>query len=214
MTSDEVLLALRPVVDGLAATFGQHCEVVLHDYRKPDASVVAIAGAVTDRHEGGAMSEIGLEVLAQGDAAQDRLNYLTRTSDGRTIKSSTMVLRDDDGHVFGALCVNLDVTALRLATAALNALIGDTEPAASTVTTVFSDDIAEIVRTVLEQEEQRLGRPLQYDTKAGRLEIIRALHSRGVFRLPKALQEVAEVLRVSRSTLYVDLNIVRGVELG
>ncbi|CAM5549460.1 hypothetical protein STENM327S_04056 [Streptomyces tendae] len=32
---DAVLAALRPVVDGIAATFGPVCEAVLHDYRRP-----------------------------------------------------------------------------------------------------------------------------------------------------------------------------------
>ena len=54
------LAALRPIVDGLAATFGPTCEVVLHDYRTPERSVVAVAGAVTGRNVGRALSEIGL----------------------------------------------------------------------------------------------------------------------------------------------------------
>ncbi|MFD9026830.1 PAS domain-containing protein, partial [Streptomyces parvulus] len=42
---DAVLAALRPVVDGIAATFGPVCEAVLHDYRDPERSVVAVAGS-------------------------------------------------------------------------------------------------------------------------------------------------------------------------
>lgn len=33
---DAVLAALRPVVEGIAATFGPVCEAVLHDYRCPE----------------------------------------------------------------------------------------------------------------------------------------------------------------------------------
>src|SRR5690349_38905 len=107
---DAVLRALTPVVDGIAATFGPVCEVVLHDYRRPETSVVAVAGSVTGRTVGGAMSEIGMRVLARGDEAADELNYVTRTGAGRLVKSPTMVLRDSAGAVFGALCVNVDVT--------------------------------------------------------------------------------------------------------
>ena len=107
---DAILLRSEPVVNGIAATFGPVCEVVLHDYRRPEESVVAVAGAVTGRTVGGAMSEIGMRVLARGDEADDELNYVTRTGTGRTLKSSTMVLRDSAGTVFGALCVNVDVT--------------------------------------------------------------------------------------------------------
>lgn len=69
------------------------------------ASVVAVAGEVTGRTVGGAMSEIGMRVLARGDDADDELNYVTRTGTGRTLKSSTMVLRDSMRHgVRGPLC--------------------------------------------------------------------------------------------------------------
>ena len=53
---DAIVAALTPVVDGLVATFGPLCEVVLHDYRNPEKSVVALAGSVTGRAVGGAMS--------------------------------------------------------------------------------------------------------------------------------------------------------------
>ncbi|MGK5642228.1 helix-turn-helix transcriptional regulator [Streptomyces sp. URMC 126] len=209
-TADAVLRALRPVVDGLAATFGAQCEVVLHDYRTPDASVVALAGSVTSRTVGGAMSEIGLEMLARGDTAQDKLNYVTKTPDGRTVKSSTLLLRDGAGHVFGSLCVNLDITELRLAAKAMAALVGTTADAAPPATTVFSDDIGEVVTAVIAQEEERLGRPLAHDSRQGRLRVIEALDARGVFRLSRSAQVVAERLGVSRATVYADLGLVRG----
>lgn len=207
--ADAVLGALTRAIDGLAATFGSTCEIVLHDYRHPAASVVAIAGSVTSRHVGGAISEIGLDMLAQGDAAEDKLNYLTRTPTGRMLKSSTMALRDPTGRVFGALCVNLDITELRLAVSSLKSLIGDVEPT-SLATTVFSDDIGEVIRTVISQEEARLGRVLHHDHRQGRLEVIKALDSRGVFNLPQAANEVANHVGVSRATVYADLNTVRG----
>lgn len=121
---DAIIAALTSVVDGIAATFGPVCEVVLHDYRKPESSVVAIAGSVTGRTVGGAMSEIGMRMLARGDEAADELNYVTRTETGKLVKSSTMLLRDSSGAVFGALCVNVDVTAATEVHALLGALAG------------------------------------------------------------------------------------------
>jgi predicted transcriptional regulator YheO len=91
---DFVLAAPSPVLDGPAATFGPHREVVPHDYRRPDGSVVAVSGEVTGRAPGGAMSPLGLDPLAQEHAARDQVNYLTRTEPGRVIKASTMLLRD------------------------------------------------------------------------------------------------------------------------
>jgi predicted transcriptional regulator YheO len=207
--AESLLRAVEPLVSGLAATFGPLCEVVLHDFRYPENSIRALSGSVTSRRVRGAMSEIGLGVLAQGDQAQDRLNYITSTAEGRTVKSSTIVLRTGSGRVVGALCINLDITELRVASSSLAALVCDTAEPEAAPMTVFSDDIGDVIETVVAQEQSRLGRVLPRDTRKGRLAIIGALDARGVFNLPRAAQQVAAHLNISRATVYADLNTVR-----
>ena len=209
--ADSLLDAIKPIVKGLHETLGTTTEVVLHDFRRPESSIVAISGSITSRHVGGAMSEIGLGLLSQGNSAQDKINYSLRTPSGRTIRSSTILLRDNDGDVVGAFCLNLDVTELTLAVSALTSLIGQAQPEPSE-STVFSDDIGQIIDTVLRQEEQRIGRALPHDTRQSRREVIKALDARGIFNLPRAAHKVAEHLGVSRATVYADLDAVRGVE--
>ncbi|MEV8329280.1 helix-turn-helix transcriptional regulator [Streptomyces niveus] len=206
-SGDAILAALMPVVDGLAATFGPSCEVVLHDYRRGDQSVVAVAGQVTGRRVGGALSEIGLSVLAKGEEATNDLNYLSRGPDGRVLKSSTMPLRDRAGQVFGALCVNIDVTALRDAADVLSALAGSA-PVELPATT-FTNDFEEVVDAVVRTEQLARGKPFDALTRAERLVLIRALDRRGVFTMRNAVPRVAERLGVSRSGLYADLAACR-----
>ncbi|WP_433201008.1 helix-turn-helix transcriptional regulator [Dactylosporangium sp. CS-047395] len=201
--ADVILDALRPVIEGIAATFGPTCEVVLHDYRLGEQSVVAVAGAVTGRAVGGAMSEIGLAMLARGDAAGNDLNYLSRTADGRVVKSSTMPLRDADGRVFGALCINLDVTALRQAGDLLIALAGAVP--SQPVDTTFSNDFDDVVDALVRGEELARGRPAAGLGRAERIALLRALDERGVFRVRNAVPRVADRLGVSRSAVYADL---------
>ncbi len=201
--ADAVLASLRPVVDGLAATFGPWCEVVLHDYRQGEKSVVAVAGRVTGRRVGGSLSEIGLRVLAQGEHAVNDLNYVTRTRDGRVARSSTMPLRDDEGRVFGALCVNLDVTTVRQAADLLAALGG--APAAALPSTTFTDDFDEVVDAVVRAEELALGRSVEAMSRDERIVLLRALEARGVFAVRGAAPQVARRLGISRSGLYADL---------
>ena len=201
--ADAILAALRPVVDGLAATFGPACEVVLHDYRHGEQSVVAVAGQVTGRPVGGALSEIGLAVLARGDAAANDVNYVTRTADGRVVKSSTMPLKDGQGRLFGALCVNLDVTVLRQAGDLLTALAG--ARAEAPPTTTFSDDFDDVVEAVVRAEELARGRPIASLGREERIIVLRALDERGVFQVRNAVPRVADRLGLSRSAVYAHL---------
>jgi len=212
-TADAVLAALRPVVAGLAATFGSAGEAVLHDFRRTDGSIVAIAGEVTGRQVGGSLSELGTALLARGDDASDQLNHLSRTPAGRVVKSSTMVLRDGDGHVFGALCVNLDVTDLRHASALLNELAGaaagSAAGAAPAAVALFSDDVTEVIQAAVDVEELAIGRSVDRFTRAGRVELVRALDQRGIFALQRAVPQVAALLGVSRACTYTYLAEVR-----
>ncbi|MFC8103623.1 transcriptional regulator [Streptomyces sp. NPDC057363] len=205
---NSVLAALRPVVDGIAATFGPVCEVVLHDYRRPERSVVAVAGSVTGRTVGGAMSEIGMRVLARGDEARDELNYVTRTGDGTLLKSSTMVLRDSTGAVFGALCVNLDVTAVDRAQALLGALAGAAGAPADPPATTFGDDIDAVVDAILDAHPLR-DRSWAALDRAQRLALFRDLDGRGVFAVRRSVEQVAARLGISRASAYNYLSRAR-----
>jgi predicted transcriptional regulator YheO len=209
-SADAILAALIPVTEGLAATFGPSCEVVLHDYRQGERSVVAVAGQVTGRRVGGAMSEIGMTMLAKGEEAANDLNYVTRTPDGRVIKASTMPLRDGQGRLFGALCVNIDVTALRQAGDILSALAG-VAPVELPATT-FTNDFDEVVDAVVRTQELTLGKSLGSLTRGERLGLIGTLDQRGVFKVRNAVPRVAERLGMSRSGLYADLAECRRAE--
>ncbi|MFJ7343107.1 transcriptional regulator [Streptomyces sp. NPDC101110] len=206
---DAILAALKPVVEGIAATFGPVCDVVLHDYRTPEKSVVAVAGAVTGRQVGGAMSEIGLRVLARGGAASDELNYVTRTRDGTLVKSSTMVLRDSTCAVFGALCVNVDVGAVTRVHGLLGALAGLGAAPAEPPTTTFGNDIDSVVDALVDaHQSQQRGSWAELD-RAERVELFDGLDTRGVFAVRGAVEQVAARLGISRASAYNYLSRAR-----
>ncbi|HET6289568.1 MAG TPA: PAS domain-containing protein [Amycolatopsis sp.] len=205
---DTILDALAPVADGIAATLGSFCEVVVHDFRRPEKSVVAIAGSVTDRSVGGSMSEIGMGLLARGDDAEDQLNYVTRTASGKLVKSSTMLLRDSGGSVFGALCVNLDVTALgRLKT--LVGELADVGAVTETPTTTFGDDVDAVVDAIVDEHQLRLNKPWAALSREERLDLFRGLHARGVFAVRRAVPQVAARIGISRASAYNYLAEIR-----
>lgn len=206
---DAILAALAPVADGIAATLGSFCEVVVHDFRHPETSVVAIAGSVTERSVGGSMSEIGMGLLAQGDDAEDQLNYVTRTASGKLVKSSTMLVRDSGGAVFGALCVNLDVTALGQLRTLVGELADVGTTAAETPTTTFGDDIDAVVDAIVDEHQLRLNKPWAALSRDERLDLFRSLHRRGVFAVRRAVPQVAARIGISRASAYTYLAEIR-----
>jgi predicted transcriptional regulator YheO len=198
---------LKSIVPAVASALGRHCEVVLHDFRQPDSSIVAIAGGLTGRHVGGSMSQMGLEVLAAGDAAEERYDYVTRGPGGRVMRSTTIPLRDAAGHVFGAFCINVDTTELRVLHSYVEDIIGSAAPPPTDVT--FVDNVAEVIDEVIREEQAKLGYTLDRFDKRERVEILRALDQRGVFSVQRSVPQVAEYLGVSRVTVYAYLRELR-----
>ena len=109
---DKLKTTLRPLMAGIVGAFGKHCEVVLHDLTRPERSIVWIEGNVTGRRVGGTLTDLGLAKLRLSDTQEDLLGYVTQTRDGKVLRSSSVFLRDANGSVIGALCINLDITAL------------------------------------------------------------------------------------------------------
>ena len=95
----------RQLAKALAKQFGDNCEIVLHDLTSADIehSVVLVEnGHVTHRAVGDGPSHVVLEAMkameAQGSIPTDHLAYLTKTGDGRILKSSTIYIHDDTEH--------------------------------------------------------------------------------------------------------------------
>lgn len=198
---------LDQFAEKLSISLGRSAEVVVHDFRRADGTIVAIHGNLTDRSIGGSMSRIGLELIAAGDSAQDKHNYVTTTSNGRTLKASTFALRDFHGKVFGAFCINVDVTDIRRAASVISELAGAEIPEPAPI--VFSDDLVEVVRSIIAQEVLQIGVPVDRFTRKDREKLIRALDERGIFTMQNAVPITAEALSVSRTTVYNCLNSIR-----
>ena len=96
----------------IARQFGDKCEIVLHDWSEGyDKSIVAIEnGHVSGRKVGDPGSNLGLEVMRGSSDGTSQYNYVTRTKDGKTLRSSSLYLTNDEGEKIGALCINFDIS--------------------------------------------------------------------------------------------------------
>jgi predicted transcriptional regulator YheO len=198
-----ILKALEPVVDGLAQYFGKHFEVVLHTTEDLLHSVIKIEnGSVTGRTVGAPMTDYGIEILKRAATSNDSVfdSYLTTTSDGRTLRSFSAVIRNDLGKPIGLLCFNMDMSA---------PLIDYLETASSKDTQsrplpgeTFPSSASDLVRASLNRALSRVeGQHSMSSTKRNRL-IVAELYGMGVFDIKDATHLVAREMGVSVYTVY------------
>lgn len=196
-----------PFAHGIAETFGSHCEVVLHDFSDLNNSIAAIEnGHVTGRDINSSMNDNKLQQVKAGQTEKDTINYSGKGADGRVIKSTTMFIRDDDEKAIGCLCINFDVTELSLAKKALDELLLFDKPA---VVDKTSKKINDVLSEVVQAKIDEMGKPIAYLSKDEKVKIVHQLDGQGVFLIKGAIDYVADILCVSRYTIYNYLDEAR-----
>ncbi|WP_367139103.1 aminotransferase class V-fold PLP-dependent enzyme [Saccharothrix sp. HUAS TT1] len=195
--TSEVLTALVPTVNSLAAALGPGTEVVLHDLGALPNSIIAIAGDLTGRKVGGPMTDLLLGLVRRG-TTQDLAGYETYAPDGRVIHSSTVFLRDAEGVAVGCLCVNSDPGPDRRPETAVSAV------------EAFPGDVDTLQRLLVERAVTAVGVPVELMKKAHKSQVVRVLDEAGLFLIRDSVDYLAGVLGVTRYTIYNYLNEIRG----
>jgi predicted transcriptional regulator YheO len=209
---DPRLVPFMPLVRGLAHMFGPDCEVVLHDLGDLPRSIVAIEnGHVSGRRVGDVPTDLMLRTVrrAQNGAVEPRV-YVT-SSRGKTLRSLSVTLRDADGHAFGLLGLNLDVSALHEAQRSLTALTTapGAEAGAGDAEEIFAGDIREVVAGMIAQAVAESGKSPAQMSREEKMDVVKRLEERGAFLVKRSAEQVAEALDLSRFTIFAYLKEIR-----
>ncbi len=194
---------LRHIARGIAAQFGSGCEVVIHDLsRHPDHTIVAIEnGHVSGRKVGDGASSVVLERMEhQEQEAQDHLCYLTRTPDGRILKSSTIYIRNSRGKVAAILAINFDISALMMAADAVKEFISVEESQPAEPEKIIN--INDVLDELIQQSVALVGKPAALMTKDEKIRAIRFLSENGAFLVTRSGDKIAKYFGISKYTLY------------
>lgn len=191
----DVLAALLPAVEGLAAMLGPGNEVLLHDLTRLPDSIVAIAGDLTGRPVGGPMTDLLLGLIRRG-TTQDLVNYRTNSPDGRPIRSSTLFLRNADGTAFGCLCVNSELPEHVSAEAPRR-------------DESFPPDVDSLQRFLIDRAVAKVGVDTAKMKKHHKAAVVKELDEAGFFLIRDSVDHVAGRLDVTRYTIYNYLSETR-----
>ena len=206
-----LLKSLIPIAETIGKTFGNRCEVVLHDLTIPEKSVVyTVNGDVTGRREGQTFDRLVRSVLLNKNFTRDyAVNYTFETEDGRRIKSSSSLVRDEAVEVVGVFCVNYDITFMKTLHDELELFLPMQEDSSVICPEMAADqDVTTVVDTLIDNIVS--GRKKQGLTKQDNLEMIRFMDDKGIFLVKGAIDKVAACMGLSKVTIYGYLDTVRG----
>jgi predicted transcriptional regulator YheO len=190
----------KPLVDCVADLFGKNAEVVLHDLRHPENSVVYIRnGHVTGRKVGAPLTDLGFLMLRDAKRGKDSLGvYHSKTDSGKQLKCNAIILRDDQNAVVAMLCINVDVTGTPAAV-----LDGDQPPEH------YHTRVSEVIDALIVEAASAASLPATELSATEKMRIIRQLHQEGVFLARGAVRQVSAQLGIAGSTVYKYIQTAR-----
>lgn len=200
---------LKQLAHGLAIQFGSSCEIAIHDLKTKDLekSIVYIEnGHISNRQTGDGPSGIVLETLQSDPSTiHDKLSYLTKTEDGRILKSSTFYIRDNDGSISYIFSLNYDITAFTAASTAIQSLIATKDNLPDLTgdsPRQITHNVNELLDLLIEQAVAKVGKPVAMMNKDDKVAVVQYLDHAGAFLITKSGDKVSSYLGISKFTLY------------
>jgi len=204
MNSDSSLDFLKRLAKGISAQFGRNCEVVIHDISSGlvDYPIVFIEnGHVTHRTTSTSASRVVLNALKQvPDSLEDELNYITKTHDGKILKSSTIYIRDNENKPIGIFSINYDITELTIAKNCIDSLISHKEDIEDA--NKIPQNVHQLLDDLLEESVKKVGKPVALMSKEEKIQAIQFLNDAGAFLITKAGDKTANFFGISKYSIY------------
>lgn len=206
MSFDEQFNLLIQIAKALSVQFGNNCEVLIHKINEEsiENTIVYIEnGHVSSRAIGDGPSHVVLSALKKDPSTlNDEVNYLTRTHDGRMLKSSTIYLKDSEGNLNGIFAINYDITNLILTENVIKDLVAVDEGDKKGEATSIPKDVNQLLEELIDESVKLVGKPVALMNKEDKIKCIQFLNNKGVFLITKSGDKVSEYFNISKYTLY------------
>lgn len=209
-TDRQILQSYRNVVAGLENYLGEGYEIVLHSLESMEHSVIAIAnGHHTGRQEGSPITDLALHMLHSIEEEEQTgfISYFSKNRKGEPLRSSTIVIYGENHRAIGLLCFNFYLNT-SIYTVVAN-LMDESKSTPPMITETFVDNAEDLLSRVVEQVRQDVNDDGRILSSLKNKEIIRRCHAQGVFQIKNAVSRVAQLLGISKNTVYLHLRALQ-----
>ena len=193
MTSE--LEIYKPVAEAISLLLFPHAEVVIHEFETK--CVGAVFNNLSKRKVGDASLLDEMEKLS--DFQEVFPPYFKTNWDGRKMRSVSAVLRNSAGKPIGLLCINLDISKWEQMHELILGLIGSKMEQPDVL---FKNDWREKINVYVSAYLKNRSLRLESLSRGEMQNLLFELKKEGAFETKNAASYVADVLQVSRATVY------------
>lgn len=179
------------IAQAICALLHPYGEVVIHDLKT--GKIAAIFNNFSKRKVGDD------SLLDEKDELPDVFPVFSKVNwDGKTIKSCSATLKDKNGTPIGLFCINMDVSKWEQ----FSDLLKGWTHTQNQPEVLFKDDWREKINLFVNDFLRQNGTTLKALSRKDKQNLVKALHREGAFKAKHAADYVAEVLDLSRATIY------------
>lgn len=199
------------MIDALSEYLGEGFEIVLHSLEDRENSIVKIKnGHLTGRKLGDPLTDLALEMLnhiESGGNSSYKCYFTNSKKDGKIFKSTTVPIKGTGDKIIALLCINFNLNT-SVIDFFKNFADFDSENESENFISNNSNNIeAHIMDAILSVEKDQTILP-----SLRKRETIRILYRNGIFNIKNSINIVSEKLEISKSTVYMHLNIIKSEE--
>ncbi|MBN1264210.1 MAG: PAS domain-containing protein [Anaerolineales bacterium] len=193
---------LGRIAEGIIAVVGPYCEVVVYDFADLEHAIVSVAGDLTDRQPGAPVPDLEFIRTSLKNDSPDEINY-TQKGDHQFL-SYTVWVRDPAGEIIGAVGINMDYDHILQMKAIVDSLTSVFQQKSDLlISNTFARSLDELLQnTVREFLQQESIHSIDELTLQDKQHLIEIVEDRGLFKIRGAAQRLADLLNVSRASIY------------
>jgi predicted transcriptional regulator YheO len=199
----KMLNALKQVADGVAAQFGNNCEVAIYDPGENNG--YSVVYAVNENVSGqGVGTQENRTLLEKRNLSsletRGHISYLVKTPEGRVLKNSAVCIRNEQGDAEAVVTIKYDVTELVTLENAIHDLISTENVREKESEPVLN--VNELLEQLIQKSVELVGKPVALMNKDDKIKAIHFLSRNGAFLITKSGDKVAKYFGISKYTLY------------
>ncbi len=188
----------EPLIQAVVELFHPFVEAAVHDLEQ--GKVVAIYHNISQRKvgESSPLKELKVEIKDFPDFFSP---YYKQNWDGRSLKCTSITMRNKKGIPIGLICINADVSVFQDGCKLLEAFLRIKGNADNPIE-IFGSECESQAESVIQQflAERRLS--LNHLSRDQKKELVQRLYRKGVFNFKNAAPFIAKKLNTSRASIY------------
>lgn len=207
-----ILKSYCGIIDGLAEYLGNGYEIVLHSLENLNQSVIYIVhGEYTGRKVGAPITDKALKMLdvIEHDN-KSKVTYFSKNKKGEPLKSVTLAIRGENNRIIGLLCMNF---YMNTPFSELVACFTMPETIAANVKSdeTFAENVDDLIVTSLNTVREMVQQDLTILPSNKNKAVVKILYDRGIFNIKDSVIKVADLMGISKNTVYMHLRNIQNL---